>query len=147
MNVGFFGLDPPCPLENLPEQIQPAIYGYTDIGRDEVVAIEFLRLARECVEAAEQDDYCEETEAEPGGVRLEARFEDERVAFNALGTESAMEFDVCDRDGHPGQDCGNCGKILEPLKDDLGARGARHECQQRDGGSKADAIVWNAPEF
>ena len=144
MNVGFFGLDPPCPLENLPEQIQPAIYRYTDVGRDEVVAIEFLRLARKCVEATEQDNYRKETEAEPGGVRLEARFEDERVASDTLSAESAMELDVCDRDGHPGQDGGDGGKVLEPLKDGLGAGGARHEGQQRDGGGKADAIVWDA---
>ena len=58
-----------------------------------------------------------------------------------------MKFDVRDRDGHPGQDCGDCCDILEPLEDDLGASGARHVGQQGYGGGNADAPVWNAPDL
>lgn len=78
---------------------------------------------------------------------MEARFEDQCVAANALSAQSAMEFDVCERDGHPGQDCGDCCKVLEPLKYDLGARRARHVGQQGHGGGKTDAIVWNTPNL
>lgn len=58
-----------------------------------------------------------------------------------------MEPDVRDRDGHPGQDCGDRCKVLEPLEDRLGAGGARHVGQQGDGGGNADAPVWNAPNL
>lgn len=145
LNIGLFGLDPPCPFENLPEKIKPAVYRYTNIGCDEAVAIKFLCLARKRVEAIEQSNNGEEAEGEPGCVRLEARFEDKRVAVNALSAQSAMEFDVRKRDRHPGQGCGDCCKVLEPLENDLGARGARHIRQQGDGGGNADAVVWNAP--
>ena len=126
LNVCFSGLDPPRPLEDLPEQIQPAIYRYAHIGCDEVIVIELLCLAGESVEAIEKKDNGEEAEGEPGGIGLEARFEDERIAADALSAQSAMKSDVRDWNGHPGQDCGDGGKILEPLKDDLGASRARH---------------------
>ena len=145
MNIGFLGLDPPCPLEHLPEKIQRAIHRYTNVGCDEVIAIKFLCLARKCVEAIEKDNDDEEAEGEPGAVWLKARFEDERVAANALSTQSLMESYVCNGNGNPGQKCRDCCKILEPLEDDLGARGAGHVCQQGDGGRRADAIVWDAP--
>ena len=147
LNIGLLGLDPPCPLEYLPEKIQPAIYRYTDIGCDEAVAIKFLCLARKRGEAIEQNNDREEAEGGPGCVRLEARFENKRVAANALSAQSAMEFDVRKRDGHPGQACGDCCNVLEPLENDLGARGARHVRQQGDGGGNADAVVWNAPDL
>ena len=126
MNIGFFGLDPPCPLEKLPEKVEPAVHRYTNIGCNEVVAIKLLCLARQCVEAVEKDNDDEEAEGEPGAVRLEARLEDERVAVNALDAQSLMESDVCNRDGDPRQKCGDCCKILEPLEDGLGTRGAGH---------------------
>ena len=85
-NIGFFGLDPPCPLEHLPKEIQRAIRKYANVGCDEVVAIKLLCLARKCVEAIEKNNYDEEAKGEPGAVRLEARFEDERIAANALST-------------------------------------------------------------
>lgn len=102
--IGFFGLDPPCPLQYFPEEIEPAVHRYTNIDCDEVVAIESLCLTRKRVEAIEQNNYGEEAEAEPGGVRLEARFEDECITANTLSAQSTVEFDVCNRDGHPGQD-------------------------------------------
>ncbi len=147
LNICFLRLDPPGPLEYLPEQIQHAIYGYTNIGCDEVVVIEFLCLARECVETIKKENDGEKTEREPGGVRLEARFEDERVTANALCAQRAMESDVCNRDGHPGHDCGDCCKILEPLEDGLGASRARHVGQQGHGGSNTNAIVRNSSVF
>ena len=145
MNIGFFGLDPPCPLKHLPENIQRAIHRYTNVGCDEVVAIKLLRLARKCVKAIEKNDYDEEAEGEPGAVGLEARFEDERIAANALCTQSLMKSYVCNRNGNPGQECRDCCKILEPLEDGLGTRGAGHVRQQGDGRGRADAIVWDAP--
>ena len=145
MNIGFFRLDPPCPLEHLPEKIQRAIHRYTNVGCDEVVAIKLLCLAWKCVEAIEKNDYDEEAEGEPGAVRLEARFEDERIAADALSTQSLMKSYVCNRNGNPGQECRDCRKILEPLEDGLRPRGAGHVRQQGDAGSKADAIVWDAP--
>ena len=144
MNIGFFGLDPPCPLEHLPEKIQCAVHGYTNVGCDEVVAIKLLCLAWKCVEAIKKDDYDEEAEGEPGAVRLEARFEDECIATNALSTQGLMKPYVCNRNGNPGQECRDCCKILEPLEDGLGTRGARHIRQQGDGRGSADAIVWDA---
>ena len=86
MNIGFFGLDPPCPLKHLPENIQRAIHRYTNVGCDEVVAIKLLCLARKCIEAIENNNDDEEAEGEPGAVRLKARFEDECIAANALST-------------------------------------------------------------
>lgn len=106
--ISFFSLDPPCPLEYFPEDIEPAIHRYTNIDCDEVVAIESLFLAWKRVEAIEQNNYGEEAEAEPGGIRLEARSEDECITANALSAQSTVEFDVCNRDGHPGQDGGDC---------------------------------------
>ena len=143
MYIGFFRLDPPCPLEHLPENIQRAIHWYTNVGCNEVVAIKLLCLARKCVEAIEENDYDEEAEGEPGAVRLEARFEDERIAANALSTQSLMKSYVCNRNGNPGQECCDCCKILKPLEDDLGTRGAGHVRQQGDGRGRADAIVWD----
>lgn len=124
MNIGFLGLDPPCPLEHLPKKIQRAIHGYTNVSCDEVVAIKLLCLARKRVEAIEKDDYDEEAEGEPGAVRLEARFEDERITANALSTQSLIKSYVCNRNRNPGQECRDCCKILEPLEDGLGTRGA-----------------------
>ena len=46
--------------------------------------IKFLFLAGKRVEAIENKNDSEEAEGEPGGVGLEARFEDERVAADAL---------------------------------------------------------------
>ena len=96
LNVCFSGLDPPRPLEELPEKIQPAIYRYTHIGCDEVIVIELLCLAGESVEAIEKKDDGEEAEGEPGGIGLEARFEDKRIAADALSAQSAMKSDVRD---------------------------------------------------
>ena len=103
LNICFFGLHPTRPPEDLPEQIQPAIYNYAHIGRDEVFVIEFFCFTGKRVEAVEQKDYSEEDEGEPSTVGLEAGFKDECVATNALSAHSAVEFDVRDRDGHPGQ--------------------------------------------
>lgn len=72
LNICVFGPDPPRPLEDFPEQIQPAVYRYAHISRDEVVMIEFLRLAGKRVEAIEENNYAEEGEGEPGAVGLEA---------------------------------------------------------------------------
>lgn len=95
-NICFFGLNPPRSLEDFPEQIQTQIYRYAYICSDEVTVIEGLCLAGECVEAAEQNDYAEEAEREPGTIRLEARFEDKRVTADTLSTQSAMEPDIRD---------------------------------------------------
>ena len=84
LNICFFGPYPPRPLEELPEQIQHEIYRYTYIGSDEIVVIKLLCLARKRVEAIEQKNDTEEAEGEPGGVGLEARLKDERVAADAL---------------------------------------------------------------
>ena len=70
VNVCFFGPDPPRSLEDLPEQIQPAINRYAQIGGDEVFVIEFLCLAGKCIKAMEQEDDAEEAEGEPGGIGL-----------------------------------------------------------------------------
>ena len=86
LNICFFGPDPPRPFEDLPEQIQHAIYRYAHIGGDEVVVIEFLGLAGKRIEAVEQNNYAKETKGEPGGVGLKARFEDECVTADALST-------------------------------------------------------------
>ena len=145
INIGFFGLDPPCPLEHLPEKIEHAIHRYTNVGCDEVVAIKLLCLARKCVEAIEKNNYDEEAKGEPGAVRLEARFEDERIAADALSTQSLMKSYVCNRNGNPGQECRDCCKVLEPLEDGLGTRGAGHVRQKGDGGGRSDAIIWDAP--
>lgn len=109
LNICFFGLDPPRSPEDLPEQIQPAIYRYAYIRRDEVVVIEFLCFTGKSVEAIEQHNYREEGEREPSAVGLATGFKDECVAANALSAHSAMEFDVRDRDGHPGQYGGDGG--------------------------------------
>ena len=146
LNICFRGLDPPCPLEDLPEQIQSAIHRYTDIGCDEVITIKLLGLARKSVKATEQKDYAEEAEGEPGGIRLETSFEDELVAANALSAQGIMEFDVRNRDRHPGQDRGDCCKILEPLENGLRAGRTRHVRQQSESGGKPDAVVWNTPD-
>ncbi len=37
-----------------------------------------------------------------------------------------MEADVGDGDGHPGEEHGDCGQVLEPGEDVLGAGGAGH---------------------
>lgn len=145
LNICFFRFDPPRALKDLPEQVQRAIHRYAHIFGDDVVAIEFLCLAGERVEAIEQNNHGEEAEGERGGVGLVARLEDERVAADALSAQSAIKLNIRNRDGHPGQHCGDCCKILEPLEDDLGTSGARHVGEQGDGGSKADAPVWNAP--
>lgn len=109
LNICFFGLDPPRPLEDLPEQIQPAIYRYAHIGRDEVIVIECLCFTGKCVEAIEKRDHGEEAEREPSAVGLEAGFEDKCVAADALSAQSAMKFDVRERDRHPGQSGGDGG--------------------------------------
>lgn len=145
LNISFFGFDPPCPLEHLPEKIQPAVHNQTNIGCDEIVSIKFLCLARKGVEAIEENDYNEEAKGKPCAVRLEARFEDERIAVDTLSAQSTVESDVCNRNRDPSQESGDCCKILEPLEDGLGARGAGHIRQQGDGGAKADTIVWDAP--
>ena len=126
LNVRFFGSHPPRPLEELPEHIQPNIYRYANIGRDEVVTVKFFGLAWKGVEAIEQDNYGEKGEGKPGSVRLEARFEDEGVAANALSAQRFMELYVRNGNRHPGQDPGNCRKILKPLENLLGAGRARH---------------------
>lgn len=84
LNICFFGLYPPRPLEDLPEQIQHDVNRYAYIGGNEIVVIKFLRLAGKCVESIEHKNDTEKAEGKPGGVGLEARFEDERVAADAL---------------------------------------------------------------
>lgn len=84
LDVCFFGLYPARPLEDLPEQIQHDIDRYAHIGGNEIVVVKFLCLAGKRVEAIEHENDCEEGQGEPGGVGLEARFEDERVAADAL---------------------------------------------------------------
>ena len=62
LNVCFFGLYPPRPLEDLPEQIQRDINRYAYIGGNEIVVIKFLCLAGKRVEAIEYKNEREETE-------------------------------------------------------------------------------------
>ena len=117
--ICFFRFDPTCALEDLPENKQHTIHNQARICSDEVVAIEFLCLAGKRVEAIKHKNHGEETEGEPGGVGLAGRLEDERVAADALSAQSTVKSDVRNGDGHPGQECGDRRKILEPLKDFL----------------------------
>ena len=143
--ICFFRFDPPCALEDLPENKEHSIHSQARICSDEVLEVKSLRLARKRIKATEHNNHGEETEGEPGGIGLKWRLEDEGVAADALSAQSIVKFDVCNRDGHPGQGKGNCRNVLEPLKGFLRASGARHVGQQGDGCSNADAPVWKAP--
>ena len=137
--------DPPGPLEDLPEQEQGEIDRYAHIGRDEIVQIKALGRAGEDVEAVEQCDEREEDETEPCRVWLESRLEDEGVAVDTLCFERGVELDVGDGDGHPGEEVGDGGQVLEPGEDSGGAGRAGHVCQEGDGGGDEDAVVWDTP--
>lgn len=71
----------------------------------------------------------------PGG------FEHERVAGYALRRKRAVELDVCQADGHPGEEAGDGGEVLEPGEDCGGAGGAGEVGEEGDGGCEEDAVV------
>lgn len=106
-------------LEQLPKHVQEEIDGDSNISGHE-----FLGAPRtKDVEAVEEDDDGEEDEGEPGGVGLEGGLEDESVAVDALCLEGFVELDVGDADADPAEEGGDCGQVLEPGEDYVGAAG------------------------
>lgn len=140
-NVRLFRLQPLGPLENLPEDEQGKIDRNPHVSRHERIHIE----RPEDVEAVEDCDDGEEDEGEPCRVRLERGSEDQGASIDILGFKSSVEFDVGDRDGHPGEEVRDGGEVLEPLEDDVGARGARHVRQKGYSSCDNDTIIWNPP--
>ena len=128
MDVRLGSRDPFRPLEDFPEQEQCEIDRYAHIRRDEAVHIKFLGRAGEDVEAIEHCEQREKDEAEPCRVWLESRLEDETVAVDTLRFERGVELDVGDGDGHPGEEIGDGGQVLEPGEDGGGASRAGHVC-------------------
>jgi len=104
-------------LEESPEKIQAEIDRDADIIGDESLIFKF---GREGDESVEHNDDAEESEGRICEIRLERRLEDEGIPINALGLERSVEFDVCHRDGGPGEKSGDGGQILEPGKDGAG---------------------------
>ena len=115
--IGFPAPDPSRPLDHLPHQKQRRENRHAHIRCDEIVQIERLRLARECVEPVQDHDHHEEEQREPGGVGLEGGFEDQGVTGDTLGAQGGVEADVGYRDGHPGEEGGDGCEILEPGED------------------------------
>ena len=88
MNVRLSRVDPRRTLEQFPAEIQRKVNGNANVRRDEIIDVPGAKG----VEAVEDDDDAEEDEREPGRVGLEGRFEDERIAVDALGFESFVEL-------------------------------------------------------
>ncbi len=105
-------------LEDAPEQVQAEINWNADVVSDEALVIETWS---ECIEAVEKDDQAEEDSCCVGKVRLEGGLQGELIAIDALCLTRIVKPDVCNVDGHPGEERGNGGEVLEPLKDLIGA--------------------------
>ena len=58
--------------------------------------------------------------------------------------QGRVEADVGEGDGHPGEEGGDGGEVLEPGEDCGGARGAGHVGQEGNGGGEEDAVIWDA---
>lgn len=91
-------------LEDFPKQVKHEINGNADVGGDEVITRPWL----EHVEAVEDDDDGEEEEGCIGRVRLEGRFENERVTVDPLCFEGCVESDVRNAYADPGEEIGDC---------------------------------------
>lgn len=126
-NIRLLTRHPPRLLIDLPKNIQPKINRYPHIGRYKIINIKTFCLARKCPKPIENCNHGEETEGYPGKVGLEGRAEYYTFSRNALGDDGSVESDVSDRDGHPGEEDGYTGEVLEPGEDCLGTGGAGHE--------------------
>lgn len=141
MQVGLGGIDPLGALDNLPEGVENKVDRDADVSGDKVVKDPGLKD----VEAVEENDDGKEDKGGVGGVGLEGRFEDERVAVDTLRLERLVKLDVGDTDADPGEEVGDCGEVLEPLEHERRARRATEKGQEGNGGSNDDTVVWNAP--
>lgn len=140
-DVGLLGTQPLGPLEDLPKGIEGEVDWDPHVRRDERIDVK----GTEDVEAVEKGDHGEENEGEPRRVRLEGGAEDEGAAIHTLGLEGGVEFDVGDGDGHPGEEIGDGDEVLEPLEDDVGARGAGHVREEGYRSRDGDAVVRDPP--
>ena len=125
-DIRLFTPHPSRPFIHFPKEEQRRVNHWRHIRRDEPARIESLRLARESIEPIEQRNSGKEDEAEPRNVGLKGGFEDEGGAGDVLSAERGIKADVGDRDGDPGEDLGDGGKVLEPGKDLCRAGGAGH---------------------
>lgn len=140
-DVCVLGLDECGTLEDLPEGIEGKVDGDADISGDEV--LDGPVSGCEDIEAVEDDDDGEVGEGEVCGVGLEPGAEDQVLAVNSLSDQGLAELDEGDADGHPCEEVGNGGEVLEPAEDIGCTAGHGHESDEGDGGSHHDGVVWD----
>ena len=99
------------------------------------------------MEPIEETDDTKKDEGEVRDIGLEGGSEGEGTTIDALGAQGGVEADVGDGDGHPGEEAGDGGEVLEPLEDvcGAGARGGAGEVgEEGDGPGYEDAEVGHA---
>lgn len=137
-DIRLGSLDEAGTLEDLPEQEETKVYGNDNICRDEILNVPVRTAFGTSVlcedgEAVEERDDGEEDQRGPCTVGLEFTLEDESVAVDSLCSESSLEANVCDADGHPCEEGCDGGQGLEPFENGSCAGGYGHVGQETDG--------------
>jgi len=141
-DIGLSGIPELGPLENLPEEIEAEVDGYSDIIGDESIGIPTTCNG---VEAITEDDQAEEDQGGPGQIRLEGRLENKGVAVDILGFQGFVELDVRHTDRAPGEETRDGCQVLEPFECLAGSRRTSRQLRQtRNGDSGDNAVVWHA---
>ena len=123
-DVSLAGLDKLGALENLPEEVQGKVNWNVDVSSQEISSCP-LSLDED-TETTEDNDDAEVDQGEPRSVWLPLGFEHQSVAVNALRNKSSAEAEVCNGDGHPGEELSNGDEILEPQEDVVGTSADTH---------------------
>lgn len=131
-------------LEHLPEDEEEEEDQNANIGSEEVGKLVRSPWAlSEDLEAVEEDDERKVGKRHPGEVRLPLALEDHRVAVDILSETGLVETGEGVANRAPCEERGNCGQVLEPREDLVGASTHTHVRKQRDGGRNGDAVDWH----